>query len=65
MKRLIALDNEEFDALNELALAAASCIPTYQTLNLSQGLFYVFDTDGTEEIEKLLILGARMGLISP
>jgi hypothetical protein len=67
MKRLIALDTEEFNALNDMAMSASPPIyvPSYQTVSFSSGLHYVFDTEGTQEIEKILILGARAGLVSP
>ena len=65
MKRLIALDHEEFTALCELTDAASIYVPSYQTLPLPTGLYYVFDTDASEQIEKIILLGARAGLVSP
>jgi hypothetical protein len=54
MKRLIALDQEEFNAL----CGTGQYLPSYQTLSFPSGMYYVFDTEGTEEIEKLILLEA-------
>lgn len=65
MKRLIALDIEEFNALNDLANASGQYIPMYQTVQFSTGMYYVFDLEDGAQIEKVMILGARAGLVSP
>ena len=65
MKRLIALDSEEYTALGELANAHGTYMPSYQTLNFPTGFYYVFDAENAEAVEKILILGARAGLVSP
>ena len=65
MKRLIALDQDEFNALMDLTSASNVYLPLYQTVNFSTGLHYVFDTNETEQVEKALLVGARAGLVSP
>lgn len=57
MKRLIALDNDEFNAL----CATNTYVPTYQTVGFPQGMYYVFDAEGAEQIEKMLLLSACKG----
>ena len=58
MKRLIAIDSEEFSAL----CGTGRYIPAYQTLPFPQGHFYVFDAEDSEEIEKIILLGAMKEL---
>ena len=65
MKRILALDIEEYNALVDMANAHGTYMPSYQTINFSTGFYYVFDAENAEAVEKILILGARAGLVSP
>jgi len=65
LKRLIALDQEEFNAIMDLATAHTTYMPSYQTVSFPEGFHYVFGSAETEEVEKILILGAAAGLASP
>ncbi len=65
MKRLIVLDQEEYNAIVDLTNATNTYMPAYQTVSLTTGFYYLFDTADTEMIEKILLLGARAGLSSP
>jgi len=57
MKRLIALDNDEYMKLCSLATAHGSYIPSYISVPLMSGLYYVFDSQEIERVEKLFLLG--------
>jgi len=65
MKRLIALNQEEYNAVVDLTNASNTYMPSYVTVSFMSGFCYLFDTAETEEIEKILLLGAAAGLVSP
>ena len=67
MQRLIALDQDEQIAINELAMACTQPTP-YHVTNFSDTngkWMYVYDSENSALIERILLLGARAGLVSP
>lgn len=58
-KYLLALDTDEYNVLCDLATAQGTYFPTYNSLNLSSGFYYVFDSQDAEQVEKIFLMASK------
>jgi hypothetical protein len=67
MRRLIALDQEEQNAIYDLSNAASQYLPAYAMgfTDVNGNYMYIYGGEESIQIEKILLLATQKGLTSP